>query len=242
MAKHTYRLVAVIIVLATLLVFVAPASAAPLEDGAVAAAATTGRISTSASYVNVRSGPSTSNKSVGILRNGATVTILGSVSGQAVNRGNSTWYNIGSGRFVYSGLVTVNKPATLPEEKPAVDKPAATGERWIEVIVSQRKLIAHQGDQVVLTSLVGVGKARTPTVKGTFYIRTKLRSTSMSGPGYNIAYVPYTMYFFRGYAIHGAPWVKQFGGAVSHGCVNVNVADAAWLFNWASVGTRVYIH
>ena len=119
---------------------------------------------------------------------------------------------------------------------------ASSGERWIEVILSQRKLIAHEGDSVFLTTTVSIGKPSTPTVRGTFRIYTKLRYTRMRGPGYNLPNVPNTMYFYRGYAIHGAYWVKTFGTQVSHGCVNVNLTDAATLFNWASVGTRVVIH
>ncbi len=119
---------------------------------------------------------------------------------------------------------------------------AAKGERWIEVNLAQRRLIAHQGDSIFLTTVVSIGKPGTPTVKGTFYIKTKLHATRMSGPGYNLPNVPHTMFFYRGYAIHGAYWVKTFGGMVSHGCVNVNLTDAGTLYDWASVGTRVWIH
>ena len=119
---------------------------------------------------------------------------------------------------------------------------AGSGERWIEVNLAQRRLYAHQGSAIVLSSLVSIGKPSTPTVRGTFRIYTKLRSTRMRGPGYNLPNVPNTMYFYRGYAIHGAYWVRAFGTRVSHGCVNVNLRDAAWLFKWASVGTRVVIH
>ena len=119
---------------------------------------------------------------------------------------------------------------------------ASSGERWIEVNLTQRRLYAHEGDKVVFSSLVSIGKPSTPTVRGTFRIYTKLRSTRMRGPGYNLPNVPHTMYFYRGYAIHGAYWVKTFGTRVSHGCVNVNLKDAAWLFDWASVGTKVVVH
>jgi lipoprotein-anchoring transpeptidase ErfK/SrfK len=119
---------------------------------------------------------------------------------------------------------------------------AASGERWIEVDLAQRRLIAHEGDSVFLSTIVSIGKPSTPTVRGTFRIYVKLRATRMRGPGYNLPNVPHTMYFYRGYAIHGAYWVKTFGTRVSHGCVNVNLKDAATLFDWASVGTRVWIH
>lgn len=133
------------------------------------------------------------------------------------------------------------EPAT--EDATTLDAPAAAvaGERWIEVIVSQRRLIAREGNKVVYSSIVSVGKPSTPTIRGTFRIYAKLRSTRMSGPGYNLPNVPHTMYFRGGYAIHGAYWVKRFGTAISRGCVNVNLRDAAWLFKWAPVGTRVVV-
>jgi lipoprotein-anchoring transpeptidase ErfK/SrfK len=118
---------------------------------------------------------------------------------------------------------------------------ASSGERWIEINLAQRRLYAHVGSAVVFSSLVSIGKPSTPTVRGTFRVYSKLRSTRMRGPGYNLPNVPHTMYFYRGYAIHGAYWVKAFGTRVSHGCVNMNLKDAAWLFSWAPVGTRVVI-
>jgi lipoprotein-anchoring transpeptidase ErfK/SrfK len=133
--------------------------------------------------------------------------------------------------------VAVDDGSTSPDTVAS----AGSGERWIEVILSQRRLLAHQGSKIVLSTIVSIGKASTPTVRGTFRIYTKLKSTRMRGPGYNLPNVPSTMYFYRGYAIHGAYWVKTFGGRISHGCVNVNLRDAAWLFKWAPVGTRVVI-
>lgn len=118
---------------------------------------------------------------------------------------------------------------------------ASGGERWIEVNLAQRRLYAHEGNKIVFSSVVSIGKPSTPTVRGTYRIYAKLRYTRMTGPGYNLPNVPYTMYFYRGYAIHGAYWVRTFGTRISHGCVNMNLTDAARLFNWASVGTRVVI-
>ena len=78
-------------------------------------------------------------------------------------------------------------------------------------------------------------------MRGTFRIYVKYRSTPMSGPGYYLPAVPHTMYFYGGYAIHGAYWHNNFGRPMSHGCVNMRLADAAALFNWAPVGTKVVV-
>lgn len=117
-----------------------------------------------------------------------------------------------------------------------------TSGRWIDVDISSQRLTAYQGKKAVFSALISSGLARTPTVIGRFKVQTKLRSTRMRGPGYDLPGVPYTMYFYKGYAIHGTYWHNNFGRPMSHGCVNMRTADAGWLFNWASVGTPVVTH
>ncbi len=114
--------------------------------------------------------------------------------------------------------------------------------RWIEVNLSQQMLYAHDGDSTVASFLVSTGVPAFPTVIGRYYIYIKLVSTLMAGDGYYLPDVPYTMYFYRGYGIHGTYWHNNFGHPMSHGCVNMYTPDAQWMFNWASVGTMVVIH
>ncbi len=125
---------------------------------------------------------------------------------------------------------------------PAPGQPAPTAGRWIDVNLRTQRLTAYQGDTPVFSALISGGLPRTPTVVGRFAIYTKLTSTRMSGPGYDLPGVPYTMYFYKGYAIHGTYWHNNFGQPMSHGCVNMRTQDAAWLFNWASIGTPVVTH
>jgi lipoprotein-anchoring transpeptidase ErfK/SrfK len=63
----------------------------------------------------------------------------------------------------------------------------------------------------------------------------------MQGEDYNVPDVPHAMYYSGNYAIHGAYWHNSFGIPVSHGCINVAPDHAAWLFNWATVGTPVVV-
>lgn len=114
--------------------------------------------------------------------------------------------------------------------------------RWIDVDISSQRLTAYQGNTPVFSTLISSGLPRTPTVIGRFKVYTKLRSTRMRGPGYDLPGVPYTMYFYKGYALHGTYWHNNFGHPMSHGCVNLRTSDAGWLFNWASVGTPVVTH
>ncbi len=105
--------------------------------------------------------------------------------------------------------------------------------KWIEVNLSTQTCIAWQGQTPVRRMVISSGVAPYYTVTGSYRIYVKLTSTVMSGPGYYLPGVPHTMYFYRGYALHGAYWHNNFGTPMSHGCVNLRLADAAWLFNWA---------
>jgi len=117
-----------------------------------------------------------------------------------------------------------------------------SGEKWIEIDLSSQRLYAWEGDRQVYAVIVSTGKASTPTPTGTFAIQTRHRYARMQGDDYDVPDVPYTMYYHRGYAIHGAYWHHRFGTPVSHGCTNVAVNHARWLFNWATVGTPVVVH
>ena len=114
--------------------------------------------------------------------------------------------------------------------------------KWIEVILSKQRLIAWQNGRAVMSSAISSGLRRTPTRKGVFTIRRKYRSTRMTGPGYNLPRVPWTMYYSGSFAIHGAYWHNRFGTPMSHGCINLPVAFAGRLYAWAPVGTTVVIH
>ena len=124
----------------------------------------------------------------------------------------------------------------------SVETAAARGGKWIEVRLASQRLIAWQNGRVVMTTLISSGLPRTPTVRGTFRIQRRYRRVRMRGPGYNLPNVPYAMFFYGGYALHGTYWHNSFGRPMSHGCVNLPTSKAAWLFSWAPNGTTVVIH
>ena len=116
-----------------------------------------------------------------------------------------------------------------------------SNQHWIQINLSKQNLIAWEGNKPVYAVNISSGKRSTPTRIGTFKIQTKLKKARMRGKGYDIANVPYTMYYQNSYAIHGAYWHKRFGTPVTHGCVNLAPNHAKWVFNWAEVGTTVVI-
>lgn len=112
-------------------------------------------------------------------------------------------------------------------------------EKWIEVNLSTQHLYAHEGDSVAFDFLVSTGLPWTPTVTGEYRVWIKLRYANMVGGSkargdyYNLPNVPYTMYFYRGYGIHGTYWHNNFGHPMSHGCVNVKTDNMARLYDWS---------
>jgi lipoprotein-anchoring transpeptidase ErfK/SrfK len=99
-----------------------------------------------------------------------------------------------------------------------------------------------QGDTVVNSFLVSTGKWPTVTVQGVYRVYVKYRAADMYGADYYLSDVPYIMYFYEGYGLHGAYWHMNFGHPMSHGCVNMKIPDAAWIFDFAEVGTIVSVH
>ena len=81
-----------------------------------------------------------------------------------------------------------------------------------------------------------------PTVKGSFKIYAKFPTYRMRGSGYDLSDVPYVMFFQGNYAIHGVYWHNTFGAPISHGCVNMQTGDAAWVYELVKVGTWVFVH
>lgn len=114
--------------------------------------------------------------------------------------------------------------------------------KWIEVVIAEQRLTAWENGRAVMSTLVSTGAQHTPTPRGTFRIYRKYAKQRMRGPDYDLPNVPYVMYFRHGgYALHGAYWHTDFGRPRSHGCVNLPIHAAAWLYRWAPRGTIVVI-
>ena len=45
-----------------------------------------------------------------------------------------------------------------------------------------------------------------------------------------------------GYLLHGTPYAKSIGAAVTHGCVRLRDEDIEWLYENVPLGTKVYIY
>lgn len=77
------------------------------------------------------------------------------------------------------------------------------------------------------------GKPSTPTVFGTFRF---YRET----PGTNSKGMVDSIYFIRGYAVHGYPSVPPY--AASHGCIRIPIPNARYVYHWIRLGMTIFVY
>lgn len=154
-----------------------------------------------------------------------------------------------------------------PEPEPTIEEPnspnawnvwavGSTGPgpqqgAWKEVVVSisAQAMWAYEGGELVISSYVSTGTAEVPettTPIGYWSILTKYDIQDMEGTisdeYYFVEDVPDVMYFDNlGNALHGTYWHSNFGTPMSHGCVNLPLDVADWLYDWAPIGTAVSV-
>jgi len=156
------------------------------------------------------------------------------------------WYQVGHypdpTLYIHSSLVKFVAPLAVPVQK-------ASG-RWIDVNLTQQTLIAYVDNRPVLLAQTASGKPGHETNVGTWRIYWRTPKQDMDGGGvlpndpyYNLKDVPWVQYFYNsGEGIHGTYWHDLFGRPRSHGCVNVSIQNANWLYLWATLGTPVIVH
>jgi len=152
------------------------------------------------------------------------------------------WALIGPDEWVESRLIATITPKTSPPE-------GVTNGRWIDVNLAEQTLAVYENNQMVFATLVATGVEPFYTRPGLFQIYKKKEIETMSGAFeadrsdyYYLENVPWTMYFDKARALHGAYWRTLFGYNASHGCVNLSIGDSHWLYNWASEGDWVWVH
>lgn len=141
------------------------------------------------------------------------------------------WYQIGVDQWIHQFNVAKIIPVSRPDD--------VETEKWISVDLYEQVLIAYEGEVPVFSTLVSSGLPAWSTNEGLFDVYLRYPRTVMSGAEgqedfYYLEDVPWTMYFDDDIALHGTFWHDGFGYRQSHGCVNLSIIDAHWLYHWAS--------
>ncbi len=119
---------------------------------------------------------------------------------------------------------------------------------WVLVNLAEQRIYAYNGARIVDSAYVSTGLPGKETPVGSFWVQQRYRSTTMAGPGYYLEGVPFTQYIGNdwlswqaGYALHGTYWHNNFGTPMSSGCVNMRNDFAAFIWDFAGIGTPVEV-
>ncbi|MBI5953290.1 MAG: L,D-transpeptidase [Chloroflexi bacterium] len=152
---------------------------------------------------------------------------------------NTEWYLIGPDQWLEGRKVARIMANTTPPQ-------GVTANRWIDVDLAEQVLTVYENNQLIFATVIASGSEPFWTRPGLFQIFQKKETETMRNNDlsdfYYLENVPWTMYFDGARALHGAYWRTRFGYPQSHGCVNLSIGDAHWLFNWAVEGDWVYVH
>lgn len=128
--------------------------------------------------------------------------------------------------------VRVAREIPRPDHIPA-------GAKWVHFDLAEQTMVAYEGDRPVMATLISSGRDpfRTPTgdwKTDRLYLTKTMRGKDPVDGIYDVEEVPWVLFYFRGYAAHGAYWHNDFGRVRSHGCTNLAPLDARWLYEWSS--------
>ena len=155
------------------------------------------------------------------------------------------------GLFHYDDVEPGSETKQVAEGTENLVYQAAEGEKWVDISLSDNSVTAYIGGKVAGGPFYMVpGAPETPTIVGTFHVYLKydvqtMRGENADGTKYETEGVPWVTYFSGGYAMHGAPWRSSFGWSGyggSHGCVNMPVDAAKFIYDWTDMGDTVVVH
>ncbi|MDX2078173.1 MAG: L,D-transpeptidase [bacterium] len=140
------------------------------------------------------------------------------------------WVQIGIDRWIPADAINVIEPIEMQE---GVDS-----DIWVAVDVANQVVMAYEGEKLVFATLTATGEPWSPTEPGLYHVYAEFdpRLMTRGNPNddwfYYMEDVPYTFYFNGDRALHGAFWHDNFGTVQSHGCVNMSLTAANWIYRW----------
>ncbi|HEX2216485.1 MAG TPA: L,D-transpeptidase [Xanthobacteraceae bacterium] len=105
---------------------------------------------------------------------------------------------------------------------------AARAELLVEIDKSAQRLTVSIDGEQKHTWPVSTGRAGYGTPNGRF--RPQWMARHWFSRKYYNSPMPHSIFFHKGYAIHGTNYIRRLGGPASHGCVRLHPANAAALF------------
>jgi lipoprotein-anchoring transpeptidase ErfK/SrfK len=122
------------------------------------------------------------------------------------------------------GTVDAERPA--PMVTALIDEPDAPPEKKViaRVDLSDQRMYVYVENRLAHVWKVSSGIGRYGTPRGTY--RPEWMVPMWRSRKYNMAPMPWSVFFHEGYAVHGTTDRRHLGRAASHGCVRLDPANA----------------
>ncbi len=117
----------------------------------------------------------------------------------------------------------------------------AISSKWVEISIDEQRLIAGQGNRIVMETPISSGKRGHSTPRGSFTAGPNKQRTKYSSI-YNNAPMPYSVQVHGNIFIHGSSSVPRT--PASHGCIRMPLTGrnaARWFFDWVTIGAPVRV-
>ncbi len=160
------------------------------------------------------------------------------------------WYVIEDDLLHVEYMAPATHLRLIPKEEFAPITPENLNKRII-VSLRDQTVTCYENGEIVLHTTVSTGIPSlgpttngipTETPRGEFNVSLKTPVRHM-GDGkltsnihaYELPGVPWSTFFTEtGVAFHGTYWHDNYGGRMSHGCVNMRTEEAKWLYRWTT--------
>ncbi|KTR75382.1 hypothetical protein NS234_15780 [Microbacterium oxydans] len=117
--------------------------------------------------------------------------------------------------------------------------------RRIDINLSSQRAVLYENGAVVNSWAVSTGLPGTLTPTGNFKVFAHTRIQDMGcyeGAPYCTKDVPWITWFAPNIGFHGTYWHNNFGQRMSHGCVNLPIDLAKYVYDWSPKGLEVSVH
>jgi lipoprotein-anchoring transpeptidase ErfK/SrfK len=161
----------------------------------------------------------------------------------------NAWYRIadqGEGPIYYYARAE-HLHVLAPEEISPLSPEVPAEAKRIEVRLKEQVVVCYEHDRPVMMTQAATGakfaQKNLSTPIGRYFTNYKFPSSHMVHPdrleenAYDLPGVPWVIYLTTtGVAFHGTYWHNDYGKPRSHGCINLNLSTARWLYRWSVPG------
>jgi hypothetical protein len=119
--------------------------------------------------------------------------------------------------------------------------------------LGERRVYVYQGDQMVASYAVAIGRSNTPTPVGDYAVFQMIENPVWQSPwtgevgepgadsALGLRWIGFVTVAGGVIGFHGTPTLNSIGRAASHGCVRMRNEDVVQLFDQVEIGTPVIV-